>query len=472
MQNYNFFSNPTTFFPSPYLSKAEKNIAKYWESNYCTIAKWNGRMLFLRFRKLLYLCSVKHALILLLITLMFNTMTIAQRVADSAYHPWVKTVMLHPEGTELEAPVITLESGQRLELSFDLLLDQPLDLQYTLSHCDSHWRPDSLEAYEFIAGFATATITTYDFSFTTLRPYIHYHHTLPEPYSDFTHSGNYLLTVHMAGEPDSIILTRRLWVSEQSVSLGGTVVRPYDGIDIDHRQELDALVDPGHTMLNPQYLTLTAQQNGRLDNERILAFTGYDRGRLAYRQRQQNIFEAGNNYRFFDAANLRSPMYNIVRIEEYGGEYYAILRPEEDRSRKPYIVETTLNGGMKVNAWDRRIPLLEAEYVWVNFSLPMSQPYLDGSIHIVGALTDWRLDEQSRMEYNPTYRAYTARLLLKQGYYAYQLLFLPAGTTEGTTTRLEGNHYLAPNRYTLRLYQRLPSDRADRLLSVSAVSAQ
>lgn len=379
--------------------------------------------------------------------------------------------MLHPVGSELEPPVITLESGRRLALSFDLLLDQPLELEYTLRHCDAHWRPDSLEAYEFIAGFATAAITAYDFSFTTLRPYIHYRHTLPEPYSEFTHSGNYLLTVHLAGEPDSVVLTRRLWVSEQAVALGGTVARPYDGIDIDRRQEVDALVDPGQMPLNPLYLTLIAQQNGRLDNQRALAFAGYDRGRLAYRQRPQNLFEAGNNYRFFDAANLRSPMYNIARIEEYGGEYYAILRPDEDRSRKPYIVETTLQGGMKVNAWDRRNPLLEAEYVWVNFSLPVAQPYLDGSVHIVGALTDWRLDELSRMDYNPTYRAYTARLLLKQGYYAYQLLFLPSGSAEGTTARLEGNHRLAPNRYTLYLYQRQPSDRADRLLSVSTVNA-
>lgn len=414
---------------------------------------------------------MKRILIPTLIVLAFNTMTFAQRVADSAFHPWVKTVMLHPVGSELEPPVIALESGRRLALSFDLLLDQPLELEYTLRHCDAHWRPDSLEAYEFIAGFATAAITAYDFSFTTLRPYIHYRHTLPEPYSEFTHSGNYLLTVHLAGEPDSVVLTRRLWVSEQAVALGGTVGRPYDGTDIDRRQEVDAFVDPGQMPLNPLYLTLIAQQNGRLDNQRALAFAGYDRGRLAYRQRPQNIFEAGNNYRFFDAANLRSPMYNIARIEEYGGEYYAILRPDEDRSRKPYIVETTLQGGMKVNAWDRRNPLLEAEYVWVNFSLPMAQPYLDGSVHIVGALTDWRLDERSRMEYNPTYRAYTARLLLKQGYYAYQLLFLPSGSAVGTTARLEGNHRLAPNRYTLCLYQRLPSDRADRLLAVSTVNA-
>lgn len=411
-------------------------------------------------------------LVIFLIALAINSVAMSQVAADSAFRPWVKTVQLHPEGAPLEAPVITLASGQRLRLEFDLLLDQPLDLEYTLRHCDARWRPDSLEDYEFFSGFVTAAITAFEFSFTTLRPYIHYRHTLPEPYSDFTHSGNYLLTVHLAGEPDSVVLTRRLWVSEQAVGLGGSVVRPYDGVDLDRRQELDAVVDPSGMALNHQYLTLIAQQNGRLDNQRVLPFAGYDRGRLIYRQRPENVFAAGNNYRFFDAANLRSPMYNIVRIEEYGGEYYAILRPEPDRSTRPYVVETNLNGGFKVNAWDRRNITLEAEYVWVNFSLPMAQPFLDGSVHIVGALTDWRLDEASRMDYNPQYRAYTARLLLKQGYYAYQLLFLPAGGGEASTARLEGDHWLAPNRYTLYLYLRQPHDRADRLLAVGGVAVQ
>ena len=378
--------------------------------------------------------------------------------------------MLHPQGSPLEPPIITLGTGERLNLCFDLLLDQPLELQYTLRHCDALWQPDSLEAYEFISGFPSATITTYQFSFTTLRPYIHYTHTLPETYSEFTHSGNYLLSVHLDGQPDSIILTRRLWVSEQAVGLSAQISRPYDGIDIDRRQELDAWVAPGNTSLNPLYLKLIAQQNGRLDNQRTLAFSGYDRGRLSYRQRPQNLFDGGNNFRFFDAANLRAPMYNIARIEEYGGEYYAILRPEPDRSASHYISETTLGGGFKINAWNRQNPTLEAEYVWVNFSLPMEQPFLDGTVHIVGALTDWRLDSLSRMDYNPRFRAYTKRLLLKQGYYAYQLLFKRLQSSQGETSRLEGNHRLAPNRYTLRLYQRLPSDRADRLIAVSSLS--
>ena len=164
-------------------------------------------------------------------------------------------------------------------------------------------------------------------------------------------------------------------------------------------------------------------------------------------------------------------MYNVLRVHEYGGEYLAMLRPDENRSAKHFLTETNLNGGYKVNVWDRNNPRTDAQYVWVNFSLPVDQPFLDANVYVVGALTDWRLDSLSLMEYNPKRRAYTKSLQLKQGYYAYQLLALhtyqlsPSPLTSATT-RLEGDHRETPNRYTVYVYHRSPSDRADRLLAV------
>ena len=182
-------------------------------------------------------------------------------------------------------------------------------------------------------------------------------------------------------------------------------------------------------------------------------------------------------------------MYNIVRIEEYGGEVFAMVRPEEDRSKKHFLNEKTLNGGMKVNVWDRQNKVLQADYVWVNISLPMEQPMLDKSIYVVGQLTDWKLDSASRMDYVPEYKAYVKRLLLKQGYYSYLLLTAhPSGLTAtspnlgeekgygldvmgygSATERLEGDHWETPNTYTIFVYHREPSDRADRLVAVRRI---
>lgn len=409
-----------------------------------------------------------------------------QVMRDSAWRGDVKTVQLYRAGTDPSAaagvaPMLTLgPNGGRLVLEFDVLKAEPEELQWRITHCNRHWvrdvdaSPDGgLEPNEFMTGFAEGTVEEHDFSFTTLRDYVHYRQVLPGSFSEFTHSGNYL--VEVLTEEGEVLLTRRFCVAEQSVKVYAEVTRPYDGISLDRRQEVDVAVAGGQwTTVNEQWMSVVVQQNGRQDTRRELVFSGYDGDALAYRQRQENIFDGGNTFRYFDCSNLRTPMYNVARVEEYGGEQFVLLRPDEDRSRKHYLSETTLAGGMKVNIWDRQNPRLEADYVWVNFSLPMAQPMLEGSVYIVGALTDWQMDSASRMEYHPEHKAYTKRLLLKQGYYAYQLLVSSSQRTvtsgRSATAALEGDHRETPNQYTIYIYQKSPSDRAERLLAVQRIT--
>lgn len=402
------------------------------------------------------------------------------RVTDSAWRSDVKTVTLTRSGVELEAPVLTLGKGERMLLQFDILADEAESLRYTIAHCDADWRRDELEPYDFMNGFESGEIENIEFSFTTLRPFIHYHQMIPAKYTDFTHSGNYV--VYIVNEIGDTLLSRRFWVSETGVKVEAELARPYDGMDITKRQEVDVLIKNSETrdnnsfiqQLRPEYERILLQQNGREDNIRWLEFSGYDGAALCYRFRQSNIFYGGNTFRYFDCSNLRSPMYNIVRIEEYGGEVFAMVRPEENRSKKHYLNDKTLNGGMKVNVWDRQNKALQADYVWVNISLPMAQPWLDKSVYVVGQLTDWKLDSTSRMDYVLEYKAYVKRLLLKQGYYSYLLIvknhdLRNNGIEQSATEWLEGDHWEMPNQYTIFVYHREPSDRADRLIAVRRI---
>ncbi len=400
----------------------------------------------------------------------------AQVVVDSAWVPELKTVEFYREGAPMEPPVLTMatdgmgvgKTSGRLVLTFDLLEGEARSLRWNIGHCDADWQRDVLEPVEFMTGLWEGSIADYDFSFTTRTDYVHYRLTLLDGFTQLTHSGNYALTVTDEADGDTL-LTRRFWVSEGSVGVESEVGRPYDGVGVMQRQEVDVVVSrlpsAGGGWLRPEYVRVMVQQNGRLDNARWLEFSGYDGEGLAYRFRQPNIFDGGNTFRFFDMSNLRTPMYNVLGVEEYGGELLAMVKPCEDRSGKHYLSETTLNGGMKVNAWDRQNVATEAEYVWVMLSLPVDGPTLDGSVYVVGALTDWRMDEGSRMDYSPERRAYTKRLLLKQGYYAYQLL-VGGPRAASATSRYEGDHRETPNRYTVYVYMRTPSDMADRLVAV------
>ena len=390
---------------------------------------------------------------------------------DSAWMESVKSIQLCRDGIELEAPVLTLGSEERLSLAFDMLEEQPRDLRYRFIHCDREWRVDNLEPFEYYNGFEEQRIDDYRSSFTTLQPYTHYHCLFPGNYEQFTLSGNYIVMVYIADQPDSIVLSMRFRISEEIVNMTLQVDRATNVGSLRNDQEVSLTINGtrgnaigAQALLRPEYLHPWIQQNGRNDNHRELVFSGYEAGKLCYRWNETCRFPGGNNYRYFDISNLRAPIYNVQRIERYGGETHVILRPEENRSRKVYRSEETLNGGMKIHVWDRSDAAVEADYAWVHFSLPMERPLLTGSLHIVGELTQWRLDEASRMEWNAEYHAYHCRLLLKQGYYAYQLLYLPAGSTEGETSQLEGDHSETPNRYHVYLYCRQPGERYDRLI--------
>ena len=398
----------------------------------------------------------------------------AQTVKDSIWCRDIKTVLLTKNDAGMDAPILRMGSHERLLLRFDEMGEEPQNYRYVIAHCDAQWRHDEMEPIDFINGFEEGRIESYDYAFNTMQMYVHYHQLIPSQYSTFTASGNYELRVVLDDDPDSILFTRRFMVYEDLVSVSTEVGKPTVASGSFLRdQQVDvtiALRDGVSLMLLPQYTQVVVQQNGRTDMRRTLPFTGYNGNGLTYRWREENVFPGGSCFRFFDISDLHASMYNVQRYDSYGGETFAFLRPEEDRSRKNYIYTQSLNGGMKVNIVDRRHPDIEADYVWVNFSLPMMQPRIDGSFHIVGDLTQWQLNDDSRMEYNTQYRAYTKRLHLKQGYYAYQLVFLPFGASEGQTSVVEGDHYETPNTYTTMVYLRQPSDRGDRLVGMGRIN--
>lgn len=396
-----------------------------------------------------------------------------QQVKDSVYRSDVHAVYLVRNGVDLSAPYVRMDSDDRLLLRFDVLGEQPEDFRYRIRHCNWDWEVDALDPIDYVNGFEEGAVENYQLSFTTMQSYVNYYQVVPSRYTSFVASGNYLLEVFLADVPDSIILTRRFWVYEDEAAVEMTVGTPTTVWgNVKRDQELSVVVAARSTIvLQPAQLKVMAQQNGRSDMVRTLPFAGYQQDKLAYRWQQSNVFPGGNTFRYFDISNLHSAMYHVARLDSYGGESFAILQPDEDRSRKPYTTEQVLNGGSKVNIVNRNNPQIEADYVWVNFSLPLKQPYLDGGVYIVGDLTNWLFNEESRMEWNPKYKAYTKQLLLKQGYYSYQLIYKRIGEAEGRTDAIEGDHCETPNVYTVYVYLRAPAGRYDRLIGMGVQTA-
>ena len=138
-------------------------------------------------------------------------------MTDSNWTERVKTVSLCRGGVELEQPVLTLEGEERLLLRFDVLGAEVGSYRYRIQHCNSRWQVDDLEPFEFINGFEEGPVEGYNSSFTTRVDYVNYYQYIPSQYSRFLVSGNYVVTVFDPDNGDSVLLTRRFRVVEQSL---------------------------------------------------------------------------------------------------------------------------------------------------------------------------------------------------------------------------------------------------------------
>lgn len=418
--------------------------------------------------------KMKKIIILAVLASVVLKSATAQIVSDSVFSQSIKTVILQKNGVELSMPVIRLGSSEKLFLSFDELSDNGTYFSYRIQHCTSDWQISDLPPSEFINGFETSSVGNSQFSFTTKQSYVNYWETIPNDMSRITASGNYILTVFPDSDPDSVIFTKRFMVYEAASNIRTEVGQVVGAEGRHHNQNVSVWVTApkGQYFNNPQmYLHLYVQQNGRRDLLRQLPVYGISGNEIAYKWKDENVFPGGNEFRYFDVSNMNFPMYTTERVETFGGENFAYLKPEQDRSGKNYIYEDGLNGQFRVSAANKVNMDAEADYVWVNFALPMSSPRMDGSFHIAGNFTNWSLGEETRLEWNPKLKCYTARIYVKQGYYSYQIIFVPWGEREGLTSVLEGDFLEARNDYYVFLYQRYPSDRYDRLIGFSNVES-
>ena len=401
----------------------------------------------------------------------------AARAVDTRtaiFDPDFSTLQVFVDDDLLADPVITLDGSRRLTVEFDERASDVRYMRYALTHCNADWQPSSLIAIEYVDGFNEGTVDDYDFSRATTVQYVHYRISLPNDQVAITHSGNYLLRVYDESDPDATLLQARFRVTEQSVGIGAEVT---SRTDVDYNrshQQLSVSVDPGQLPVQDAFndFKLVITQNNRPDNARILSHPLRLRGNvLIYEHMPELIFDGGNEYRRFETVSLRVPSMNIESVAYQYPYYHAAVSADGVRAYDPYSYDSTQGGRYVVRESDSVDSSTEADYVITYFTLFM--PQLQGAdIYVEGDLTNRRLDDTSRMRYNPDTEAYEKAILLKQGSYNYQYLAVPHGAATGLTATVEGNFYNTGNEYQIAGFRRLPSERADRRLGYTTITMQ
>lgn len=397
----------------------------------------------------------------------------AQSLSDQPYETRsfsdrFKTLRTQVEGRELFPPIIDLNTNEHITISFDEMTEEVSYLQYSLVHCNADWRPSALSDLEYLDGFNTNPIEEFDFSMATFAHYVHYSLTLPNEDVQFKVSGNYVLLVYPENEPERVLLQVCFSVYENNILVAPSVTSRTD-IDYnrEHQQVSVTLNANNYRIQNPyNELKVSVTQNGRRDNEVIVNRPLRVQGSQIFFDHDRNlIFEAGNEFRRFEMVATRYAGLGVSNIYHFDPYYHVELTPVKPRSESSYLYDQTQNGRFVIRQSGASDSDTEADYFVVHFTLD-SDPIPGGKIYIDGELTNHLYSPYNEMVYNPQTEQYEKTLLLKQGSYNYQYLFLPDGTRTATAAPVEGNYYQTVNEYLVKVYHRAPGERYDRLIGI------
>ncbi len=384
------------------------------------------------------------------------------QVADSRF----KSLQVKFEGNDYFPPIITLNSDERIHISFDELDEERSYLRYSVIHCNSDWTPSSLVESEYVEGFNYSDITDYKHSIGTLCHYTHYSFSLPNDDIHLLVSGNYLVRVYNEDEPENTLLQARFYVSEKAVDITATAT---SRTDIDYNgehQQVSFKVNTKNYSIRNMYTDLKAYitQNSRTDNEafvdRPLMVSGKE---ITYDHNRNLIFEAGNEFRRIETVTQHGISMGVERVQYHHPYYHAVLFTDHLRTEEGYIYDKTQMGRFTIRSTEATDSDNGAEYMVTHFTLDTGGKIESGKIYLNGEFTHNQFIPATLMKYDASSGLYTADLLLKQGAYNYQYLFVPDRSTRGYSS-IEGNKYQTVNEYFVRLYHRDPSARYDRLI--------
>jgi len=395
-------------------------------------------------------------------------------MVNGIYRPNIRSVQFFRTGWEFSQPLVELGTDQRIQLKFDELAEGVTNFVYTITHCDAQWYPSRLVQADYMEGFIENPLIDYASSINTTVKYTNYLLTLPNENVRLLLSGNYLLSVFDEGNRNTPVLTRRFYVAEPFTEVKGVVKQStfegYKGRD----QEIDFSVEYSRfSMQDPRTeVKIVMMQNSRDDNCLTNLKPLFVRdNQLSYDLSRENVFAGGNEFRNFDTKNLRVNGWRVAKIDFVNPLYHITLLTDQVRRESNYRSESDLNGRYLIKNDRVTDSDLESDYILVHFSLEMREPMPGGEIYIYGGLSDWRCNPSNRMKWNQELKLYEAELMVKQGFYDYQYVYIENGDNKIDNTLLEGSYVETENDYQLFVYYRGFSSRYDKLIGYRTINS-
>lgn len=412
----------------------------------------------------------------LIIILAFYRGYSQEPIKDMIYDDSIKTVSLYRTGWETGYPFIGLSSSATLTCSFDRLGTEYPSYQYTIIHCDRNWQPSALIKSDYVDILGDIEIIDVEPSGNTQVDYVHYSFSFPNEDLDIKISGNYIVKVFENYDQTKPVIEKRFTVVENLVTISMNAQRTSIVQYMDEYQEVDFTItlSDAVNIYNPyEDIYVVLQQNGRWDNAlKGLKPLYVKSDELIYELENENLFAGSNEFRQINFKNFNFQTEFIDRYMYERGTWNVFVKPDEVKRFKIYMQEDDNNGKFLIAVDSDLDEDVDAEYAYVHFTLPYDVMEIDGDIYVFGGISNWEISESNRMEFNSDKMQYELTMLLKQGYYDYQYVYVERGKNEIDNTWIEGSHYQTENDYSLFIYTRDNSQDYDRIIGYKRVNTE
>ena len=314
---------------------------------------------------------------------------------------------------------------------------------------------------DFLTDFNEFPINNFEFSVDTHMPYVHYWINLPP----VKLPGNYMVVVYRGTDKNDIILSKRFMVYDSRVTFENEQSLIGAGSIASLNQQINFTVNYKNLeVINPmENINVNIRQNRRWDNMATDIRPSFIREiekELEYRFFEpEKMFKGGNEFRFFDLRSLLYPGRNVARVVKNTKPYEVYIERDKSRANEVYSQLPDINGGFIPDNLDYPDPAF-TNYAYVNFTLVPPKHY-PGNVFVTGAFNYWNLNELNKMRYDSLRNEYTARILLKQGWYDYQYI---VQSPDVPPYVLEGTHFQTENLYEILVYYRPFQPQADLLI--------
>lgn len=383
---------------------------------------------------------------------------------NKKYEPFVGTVQLYPvtgnPNQELAAPIVPRSNVESLLLQFDLLLEEYIDIQAKIVHCNADWSKSVLNDIEFLYDYNSFDLRDFEYSTTAKTLYVNYWFKLPRVKT----TGNYIVQVYQNGDENDVLLTRRFVVFDNMVSIQPNARISTGVLERDFNQQIDFdLIHSRIKVANPRTeFKIVIRQNQRWDNtlEGLLPTAiRRDKSLLEYHHfNLENNFKAGNEFR---TADLRSYSFRgayISHVNPNSNPREAVVNEGKSRKHEAYSILQDKNGGFIIASTEAMGEYLACDYIKTKFQVKGAMQA--DPVYVLGAFNNYRKNKKSLMKYDATSQTYSCDVLLKQGLYDYIYWV----DSEYDPYYFEGSFYQTENNYDIIVYYKSFSDLTDQVV--------